>query len=153
MAHEGPADILIIVNDLVSQGLRLLGPAGESAGASRGGRVVVKISTSGCGNRMNQIGKGSNQWRWKQVHDALWQNTSSNNMQYNGAWFVECAKSALQHDQQLKADVVFDATELWKLGSRPENSTAATMSLGVYIFNSIVLGFINLLYLFISISV
>ena len=150
MAHEGPADILMIVNDLVSLGLRLLGPAGESAGASRGGRVVVKISTSGCGNRMHKIGTRGNEWRWKQVHNALWQNAR---WMYDRPAFVQCAKDALQHAHNLKADVVFDATELWKLGSGPENKTAATMSLGVHIFNSIVLGFINLLYLFISISV
>ena len=152
MAHEGPADILIIVNDLVSLGLRLLGLAGQSAGASRSGDVVVKISTSGCGNRMNQIGDGSNYWVWKHASDALWQNMWSKS-DYDGARFVRCAKNALQRAHNLTADVVFDATELWKLGSRPENSTAATMSLGIYIFNSIVLGFINLLYLFISISV
>ena len=132
MAHEGPADILIIVNDLVSLGLRLLGLAGQSAGASRSGDVVVKISTSGCSNRMNIIGDGSHWKLWKQASQALWENVRRKT-NYNKAWFVQCAKNALQHGHDLTADVVFDATELWKLGSRPENSTAATMSLGVYI--------------------
>ena len=132
MAHEGPADILIIVNDLVSLGLRLLGLPRESAGASRSGYVVVKISTSGCGRRMNLLGDGSNYWVWKQAYDALWENIWDKR-DYNKARFVQCAKKALQHAHNLKADVVFDATELWKLGSFPENSTAATMSLGVYI--------------------
>ena len=132
MAHEGPADILIIVNDLVSLGLRLLGLPRESAGASRSGYVVVKISTSGCGNRMNIIGHGRNYRLWQEAYDALWENVWSEE-DYDKAWFVQCAKKALQHAHNLKADVVFDATELWKLGSFPENSTAATMSLGVYI--------------------
>ena len=57
------------------------------------------------------------------MNNALWDN---NTEQYDPDRFQQEAHHALRVAMDLDADWIFDATELWKVGSRQENSTAAT---------------------------
>ena len=90
-------------------------------------------------------GPRSQQW-WKPVKRGLWDNARH----YNPARWGGLAHNALRETMHFIPSVVFDATYLWNLGSRQENSTAATTFLApifLYVYISILSTF---LYFFIS---
>ena len=57
------------------------------------------------------------------MNKAIWDNSKE---RYDPDRFWQNADYALQMAMNLNADWIFDATELWKLVSPQENSTAAT---------------------------
>ena len=84
---------------------------------------MVKIYTCGCNSDMLGVTGDDEERCWLSVNNALWDN---NTELYDPVRFRQGALYALQSTMDLNANWIFDATELWKLGSRQENSTAAT---------------------------